>query len=109
MRKPVFEVSEQVRHKPSCAATEDVPRGLKPWIKIEEGLRYPCNRSKGADQLRSYSAADLRLCFRICKGLFSHDAAHLSVLLSNFHRFMTYFALMLSRVYKLISNCDILR
>ena len=34
-----------------------------------EGLYYTCIRSenKGADQLRSYCAADLRFWFRICK------------------------------------------
>ena len=32
-----------------------------------EGLYYLCSENKGADQLRSYCAADLRLCFRICK------------------------------------------
>ena len=32
-------------------------------------------RNKGADQLRGYREADLRLCFRICKNRFSHDAA----------------------------------
>ena len=42
-------------------------RGLKFWIKVEEGLYYPCSENKGADQLRGYSEADLRLCFRICK------------------------------------------
>ena len=26
-----------------------------------------CSENKGADQLRSYREADLRLCFRICK------------------------------------------
>ena len=31
--------------------------------------------NKGADQLRSYCEADLRLCFRIGKKRFSHDAA----------------------------------
>ena len=30
-------------------------------------MKYLCNKNKGADQLRGYSAADLRLCFRICK------------------------------------------
>ena len=35
-----------------------------------------CSESKGADQLHSYYAADLRLCFRICKSRFSHDEAH---------------------------------
>ena len=30
-------------------------------------MYYPCNENKGADQLRGYREADLRLCFRICK------------------------------------------
>ena len=42
-------------------------RGLKFWIKEVEGLYYPCSENKGADQLRGYREADLRLCFRICK------------------------------------------
>ena len=36
--------------------------------EVEE-IQYLCNKNKGADQLRGYSAADLRLCFRICKML----------------------------------------
>ena len=28
---------------------------------------YLCGENKGADQLRSYCEADLRLCFRICR------------------------------------------
>ena len=32
-----------------------------------EGLYYPYSENKGADQLRGYHEADLRLCFRICK------------------------------------------
>ena len=36
-------------------------------FKIVEGLYDLCSENKGADQLRSYSAADLCLCFRICK------------------------------------------
>ena len=36
-------------------------------IEEEEGLYYPCSESKGADQLRGYREAGLRLCFRICK------------------------------------------
>ena len=32
-----------------------------------EGLYYPCSENKGADQLRGYREADLRLCFCICK------------------------------------------
>ena len=42
-------------------------RGLKFRIKVGEGLYHPCSENKGADQLRSYCAAALRLCFRICK------------------------------------------
>ena len=30
-------------------------------------MYYPCSENKGADQLRSYREADLRLCFRICR------------------------------------------
>ena len=40
---------------------------LKFWILVEEELHYPCSENKGADQLRSYCEADLRLCFRICR------------------------------------------
>ena len=42
-------------------------RGLKFWIQIEEGLYFPCSENKGADQLRGYREAELRLCFRLCK------------------------------------------
>ena len=44
-----------------------MPRGLKFRIQIEDGLYYPCSENKGADQLHSYCAADLRLCFCIYK------------------------------------------
>ena len=37
---------------------------------------YLCSESKGTDQLRSYCAADLLLCFHICKNRFSHEATH---------------------------------
>ena len=42
-------------------------RGLGFRIKEVEGLYYLCSENKGADQLRGYREADLRLCFRICK------------------------------------------
>ena len=51
-------------------------RGLKFRILVEEGLYYPYSENKGADQLRGYREADLRLCFRVCK---NHDKAHFSV------------------------------
>ena len=40
-------------------------RILKFRIKVEEELYYPSSENNGADQLRSYCEADLRLCFRI--------------------------------------------
>ena len=40
-------------------------RDWKFWILKEEELNYWCSENKGADQLRSYCEADLRLCFRI--------------------------------------------
>ena len=53
-------------------------RGLKFRIYEEEGLPYPSSENKGADQLRGYREADLRLCFRIyAKGRFSHDEAQM--------------------------------
>ena len=30
-------------------------------------LYYPCSENKGADQLRGYCEADLRLCFLLCR------------------------------------------
>ena len=39
------------------------------------GLYHLCRENKGADQLRSYCEADLRLCFRIYKkAVFSYEA-----------------------------------
>ena len=40
-------------------------RSMKFCIKEVEGLYYPSSENKGADQLRGYREADLRLCFRI--------------------------------------------
>ena len=51
--------------------------GLKLRFKEEEKLYYPCSENKGADQLRSYCEADLRLCFRIGKNpVFSRCGSH---------------------------------
>ena len=75
-RKHVFGVSDQVRHKPLCTATEDGCR-LEFQMSDEEGLYYLCSENKGSNQLCSYCVADLRLCFRICnKSKCSHEAAH---------------------------------
>ena len=37
----------------------------------------PSSENKGADQLRGYHEADLRLCCRLCNLLVSHEAAHI--------------------------------
>ena len=42
-------------------------RGLKFQNYEAEGLYNLCSDNKGADQLRSHRAADLHLCFHICK------------------------------------------
>ena len=42
-------------------------RSLKFWTLVEEELYYPSSENKGADQLRGYREADLRLCFRLCR------------------------------------------
>ena len=42
-------------------------------------MYYRSSENKGADQLRSYCEADLRLCFRICRLFgFPHEAAHIT-------------------------------
>ena len=44
-------------------------------------MHYLCSENNDIDQLWSYRAADLRLCFCICKKIrFSHDAAQIQVL-----------------------------
>ena len=37
------------------------------YMYVEEELYYPCSEIKGADQLRGYREANLRLCFRLCR------------------------------------------
>ena len=41
-------------------------------------MYYPSSENKGADQLRGYREADLRLCFRICRLLvFPRDGSNI--------------------------------
>ena len=47
----------EVQHKPGCTATED---GIS-YLGIQ--LIVLCSENKGADQLRGYRTADLRLYF----------------------------------------------
>ena len=52
-------------------------RGLNFQISEVEELYYLCYENKGADQLRVYRAADLRLFFPYAKSRFSYDVAHI--------------------------------
>ena len=63
-RKPVFGVYDRSDTNRPVQSQKQV-RSLKFQILEEEKLYYPCSENKGADQLRSYCEADLRLCFRI--------------------------------------------
>ena len=44
---------------------QKMARSLKFRIYEEEEVYFPCSENKGADQLRGYRKADLRLCFGI--------------------------------------------
>ena len=43
--------------------SQKMARGWTFWFEKVEILFYPCSENKGADQLRGYREADLRLCF----------------------------------------------
>ena len=78
VRKLVFGVSDQSDTNQAVQLL-NMARGLKFWIQKVEGLYYQCCENKGADQLRSYCAADLRLCFRIYKSpVFSRCGSFIS-------------------------------
>ena len=66
MRNPVFRVFDQLDTN-QAVQPQKMARSLKFRIQRVDGLYYPCSENKGADQLRGYREADLRLCFRICK------------------------------------------
>ena len=68
MRKPMFWFP--IRSDTNQAVQlQKMARGLKFRIQKVEILHYLCSENKGADQLRGYREADLRLCFRIYKML----------------------------------------
>ena len=46
---------------------QNMARGWKFGISKVVGLYYLCSKNNGADQLHGYHAADLGLCFCICK------------------------------------------
>ena len=60
-------------------------RSLKFWSKVEEEMYYPSSENKGADQLRGYCEADLRLCFCLCRLLvFPWGGSFIKINLSSF-------------------------
>ena len=66
MRKPAMWFPNRFDTNQAVQA-QKTARGWKFWnLKVEE-FYYPCSEKEGADQLRTYCEADLRLCFRIFK------------------------------------------
>ena len=63
MRKPTIWVPTRSDTN-QTVQTQKIARSLKFRLNEEEGLYYPFSENKGADQLRGYREADLRLCFR---------------------------------------------
>ena len=66
VRKPVFGFPTRSNTN-QAVQPHKIARCLKFRREVVEGLYNVCSENKGADQLRSYREADLRLCFRICK------------------------------------------
>ena len=53
--------------RPGLTQTDLYSHRSRLRIQEEEEFYYPSSKNKGADQLRTYCEADLRLCFRIDK------------------------------------------
>ena len=66
-------------------------------------MYYPCSENKGADQLRGYREADLRLCFRIGKNPVFSRCGSISYNISS-HMFFSSRITCLSNVYPLIPH-----
>ena len=66
MRKPTFWFPT-MSDTNQAVQLQKMARGLNNWIKKVQGLYSLCSENKGANQLRGYREADLRLCYRICK------------------------------------------
>ena len=66
MRKPTTWVPTMSDTNQTVQSQKTV-RGWKFFIYKVVELYYPSSENKGADQLRSYCEADLRLSFRLCR------------------------------------------
>ena len=71
-----FGVSKHDQHNSGCAIEDGL--GLQ-ILDYDRRGTILCSENKEADQLGSYCAADLRLCFGVCKTWFSYDVAHLII------------------------------
>ena len=79
-RKPVFRVSDQVRHKPSSTATED---GQRLEILEVDGSYYLCSKNKGQTSCMVTQLVCSSV-FAYAEIRFSHDMAQM---LSDLHLF----------------------
>ena len=76
MRKPAFRFPTR-SYTNWDVQPQKMARGLKFWTWEVEGLYYLCSENKGSDQLHSYYAAELHLCFHIyAKNRVFYDMAH---------------------------------
>ena len=66
-RKPVFVVSNQVRHKLGCTAKEDGQRLEMAVLEKVEELYHLCSENKGVDQLHGTLQLTCIFVFYICK------------------------------------------
>ena len=84
-------------------------RGLK--FQIYEVERSYClfSENKGADQLSSYCAADLRLVFAYATSRFSHDVTHKVPSLMITERFFGQFSIKTYIVGAPLNHLDIVR
>ena len=76
VRKLVFGVSDRIRHKPGCTATEDGQRLEIPYLG-SRGIVLSVVKTKA---LISFAVTAKLICifvFAYAKSRFSHDAAHI--------------------------------
>ena len=76
MRKPVFRVCDQVRHKPACAATEARYRLESSDIETRGIILSRQRTTMALISLRECAGWSAPLLFAYCINMFSYDVAH---------------------------------
>ena len=89
MRKPVFGVFDQVRHKPACAATEARKRFEISDIETRGIMLSWQQQTKALIRLRGCAGWSAPLLFAYDKSRFCHDVAHWSYLFAVLHCFLS--------------------